>query len=103
MADISINEMWSNALSAYSAGNKRSAIDIFSLIAKADARISFNLACIYIEDKNYPVALQYLKDALEMDKFLAVGYFQRAHVRYQQGRFDSAHKNYIKTILVRIF
>lgn len=100
MANISIHEMWNQALSAYKQGNKRAAIDIFSIIAKADARITFNLACIHVEEKNYPLALKLLKKSLEIDNSLSVAYFQRAYVRYQQGNFDSAYKNYLKTILV---
>jgi tetratricopeptide (TPR) repeat protein len=86
MADVSIDDMWTEALSAYKLGSIKSAKDIFSIIAQSDPRLLFNLACLYIEEKN---------------SSFSVAYFQRAYVRYHQGNYESAYKNYSKTLMVR--
>ena len=101
MADISIDEMWTEALSAYKQGSIKSAKEIFSIIAHSDARLLFNLACLYIEEKNYFLAMKLLKDALIMDSSFSVAYFQRAYVRFHQGNYESAYNNYSKTLMVR--
>jgi Tfp pilus assembly protein PilF len=103
MADGSVNELWNQALSAYKGGNINSAMSMFNSIAQADARLSFNLACLYIQKKNYSTALSLLKNALKMDNSLSIAYFQRAYIRYHQGNFDSAYKNYAKTIVVSYY
>jgi Tfp pilus assembly protein PilF len=100
MSDGSVNEIWNKALLAYNAGNINNAIGMLNTIAQADARLSFNLACLYIQKNNYSAALSLLKNALKMDNSLSIAYFQRAYIRYHQGNFDSAYKNYAKTIVV---
>ena len=92
--------LWLRGVDAYRNGDEDSAIYIFSLIYESDARIAFNLSNIYIGQKKYSQAIGCLTKAFELNHSMAAVYFQRAYVRYQQGMFDSAYKNYLKTVMV---
>ncbi|KAJ7177616.1 hypothetical protein C8R46DRAFT_663149 [Mycena filopes] len=80
---------WQSALEAQDAGDFRAAIRLFEPIADT-SKILFNIALLHDRLGERGEAILKFSEALELDGYLAVGYFQRGVAYFQSQEYDKA-------------
>ncbi|KAJ7216319.1 hypothetical protein GGX14DRAFT_441140, partial [Mycena pura] len=92
-------QAWQNALSAHDAGDFRGSLRLFESIANT-SKIIVNVALIHDRLGERMEAIQNLTKAIEMDKYLAIGYFQRGVAYYHAGQYEEAVKDFLDAQLM---
>ncbi|KAJ7165364.1 hypothetical protein C8R46DRAFT_1098450 [Mycena filopes] len=80
---------WQSALEAQDAGDFRAAIRLFEPIADT-SKILFNIALLHDRLGERGEAISKFSEALELDGYLAVGYFQRGVAYFHCQEYDKA-------------
>ncbi|KAF7342202.1 NAD(P)H oxidase regulator [Mycena venus] len=84
---------WQDALAAHDAGDFRGALRLFEPIADT-AKIFVNLALIHDRLGEKALAIENFTRAIEMDKYLAIGYFQRGVSYFDGGQYEQALQDF---------
>ncbi|KAK7042134.1 NAD(P)H oxidase regulator [Favolaschia claudopus] len=84
---------WQAALKAYDAGDFNEALQLFEPIADT-AKILVNTALIHSQLGNRALAHENFTRAIELDKYLAIAYFQRGVCSFYAGEYVAAAKDF---------
>ncbi|KAJ7628845.1 hypothetical protein FB45DRAFT_919356 [Roridomyces roridus] len=87
---------WSNALSAYEAGDFQGALRLFEPISDT-TKILMNMGLVYDRLGERQAAIESFTKAIELDKYLAIGYFQRGVVYFNAGQYAQAIQDFGET------
>lgn len=86
-------EVWAAALTAYDEQDFLKSLELFSRIADS-SKILTNMGLIYATIGEHEVAVEHFGAATNLDKFLAVAYFQCGVSNFLLGRYDAAYANF---------
>ncbi|KAI6029472.1 hypothetical protein PISMIDRAFT_110208 [Pisolithus microcarpus 441] len=86
-------EVWAAALTAYDEQDFLKSLELFSRIADS-SKILTNMGLIYATIGEHEVAVEHFSAATNLDKFLAVAYFQCGVSNFLLGRYDAAYANF---------
>ncbi|KAJ7432099.1 hypothetical protein B0H11DRAFT_1761014 [Mycena galericulata] len=84
---------WANALSAYDSGDFRGALRLFEPISDT-SKILINMAFVSERLGERAQAIEHFTKAIELDKYLAIGYFQRGVAYFHGGQYAEAVKDF---------
>ncbi|KAJ7301902.1 hypothetical protein DFH08DRAFT_723721 [Mycena albidolilacea] len=84
---------WQSALSAHDAGNFRTSLHLFEPIADT-AKIFVNVALIHDRLGERALAIENISRAIELDKYLAIGYLQRGVYFFHGGQYAEALQDF---------
>lgn len=91
-------ETWVTALAAYDNSEFGNALDCFRLIADT-SKILFNIGIIHATLGEHPEAVDCYQQAVQLDQYLAVAYFQQGVSNFLLGDFEEALANFNDTLL----
>jgi len=91
-------EVWVAALGAYDAGDYAEAIKLFTSIAES-SRIWFNIAMIYAKNDEHQDAVASFQEAIELDKYMAIAYFQQGVSHFLMEDYQQALVNFNDALL----
>ncbi|KAI6148448.1 hypothetical protein BKA82DRAFT_4137113 [Pisolithus tinctorius] len=86
-------EIWAAALKAYDEQEFLKSLELFSQIADS-SKILTNMGLIYATIGEHEVAVEHFSAATNLDKFLAVAYFQCGVSNFLLGHYDAAYANF---------
>ncbi|KAJ7120182.1 hypothetical protein C8R44DRAFT_623689 [Mycena epipterygia] len=84
---------WEDALSANDSGDFRGSLRLFQPIAST-SKIFVNTALIHDRLGERPEAIESFTKAIELDEYLAIGYFQRGVSYFHGERYPEAAKDF---------
>ncbi|KAG8436817.1 hypothetical protein GDO86_007776 [Hymenochirus boettgeri] len=90
MALVELMRHWSEGVAAAENGDWSSALRSFATITEPRSKICFNIGCCHLVLGDLQKAEEAFTLTIELDKHLAVGYFQRGFVLFQKGKFSLA-------------
>ncbi|KAF7323741.1 NAD(P)H oxidase regulator [Mycena kentingensis (nom. inval.)] len=88
-------QAWQDALNAHDSGDFRTSLRLFAPIADT-SKIILNVALIHDRLGERSEAIENLNRAIELDKYLAVGYFQRGGMHFHAGQFAEALEDFMQ-------
>ncbi|KAJ1306172.1 hypothetical protein OPQ81_010882 [Rhizoctonia solani] len=91
-------ETWASAIKAYDEENFEEALQIFGRIAES-SKILTNMGLIYATVGEHEAAVQHFREAVGLDKYLAVAYFQCGVSNFLLGRYEEAHRDFDEALL----
>ncbi|KAI1919873.1 hypothetical protein LOZ58_004901 [Ophidiomyces ophidiicola] len=91
-------ETWVQALAHYDNNEFEEALKIFSNISDT-SRILFNCGVIYATLGEHAKAVDYYQQAIALDKYFAIAYFQEGVSNFLLGDFEEALVNFNDTLL----
>lgn len=91
-------EIWASAVTAYDEQDFLKSLELFSQIADS-SKILTNMGLIYATIGEHEVAVEHFNAATNLDKFLAVAYFQCGVSNFLLGRYDAAYANFVDAYL----
>ncbi|KAJ7054372.1 NADPH oxidase regulator NoxR [Mycena amicta] len=86
-------QAWQDALRAHDSGDFRTSLQLFSAIADT-SKIVLNVALIHDRLGERSEAIEQLTKAIELDQYMAVGYFQRGVAYFHAGQWEEAMADY---------
>ncbi|KAI5981299.1 hypothetical protein EDC04DRAFT_2874991 [Pisolithus marmoratus] len=86
-------EIWAAALKAYDEQDFVQSLELFSQIADS-SKILTNMGLIFATIGEHEVAVERFNAATNLDRFLAVAYFQCGVSNFLLGRYDAAYANF---------
>nr|GAT55833.1 NAD(P)H oxidase regulator [Mycena chlorophos] len=86
-------ETWQSALQAADSGDLRTSLRLFASIADT-SKIHLNVALIHDRLGERAAAIENLSKAIELDQYLAVGYFQRGCAYFGAAQLEEALNDY---------
>ncbi|KAK7449250.1 hypothetical protein VKT23_013395 [Stygiomarasmius scandens] len=87
-------EVWDSALSAFDTKDYETALKIFESFADT-SKIVANIGLIRILQGEYGLAVESFTVAIDLDKFLAMAYFQRGVCRLHLQQFEEALQDFV--------
>ncbi|ORY26341.1 hypothetical protein BCR39DRAFT_484589 [Naematelia encephala] len=90
--------IWSAGLKAYDQGELDHALDEFAKIADT-SKICWNMGIILATLGQHDEAVEQFNIAVSMDKFMAVGWFQKGVSHFMVKRYDEAHQAFEEALL----
>ncbi|KAF8706681.1 PB1 domain, partial [Rhizoctonia solani] len=91
-------ETWASAVKAYDEENFEEALQIFARIAES-SKILTNMGLIYATVGEHEAAVQHFREAVGLDKYLAVAYFQCGVSNFLLGRYEEAYQDFDEALL----
>lgn len=91
-------ETWVAALAQYDSNNYAEALEEFKNIADT-SKILFNCGVIHATLTQHEDAVKFYQRAVQLDKYLAVAYFQQGVSNFLMGDFEEALANFNDTLL----
>ncbi|KAH9988051.1 hypothetical protein BJV77DRAFT_1061500 [Russula vinacea] len=91
-------EAWAAALKAYDEEDFQQSLDIFSSIADS-SKILTNMGLIYATLGEHETAVEQFIAATQLDKYLAVAYFQCGVSNFLLGRYDRSSSDFESALL----
>ncbi|KAF7335544.1 NADPH oxidase regulator NoxR [Mycena venus] len=91
-------EIWNAALNAYEEVDFEKALELFSRIDDS-SKVLVNMALIYAVMGKHELALERLADAVALDQYLAVGYFQIGICNFHLARYKQACEAFADALL----
>ncbi|KAF8608272.1 hypothetical protein BDV93DRAFT_519319 [Ceratobasidium sp. AG-I] len=91
-------ETWASALKAYDEEDFDKSLEIFGRIAES-SKILTNIGLIYATLGEHETAVQHFREAIGLDKYLAVAYFQCGVSNFLLGRYDEAFGDFNEALL----
>lgn len=91
-------ETWASALKAYDEEDFDKSLEIFGSIAES-SKILTNIGLIYATLGEHEAAVQHFREAIGLDKYLAVAYFQCGVSSFLLGRYDEAFADFNEALL----
>ncbi|QRV98137.1 neutrophil cytosol factor 2 [Ceratobasidium sp. AG-Ba] len=91
-------ETWAAALKAYDEEDFDKSLQTFSRIAES-SKILTNIGLIYATLGEHETAVQFFREAVTLDKYLAVAYFQCGVSNFLLGRYEEAHSEFKEALL----
>ncbi|KAG8764827.1 hypothetical protein FRC12_007862 [Ceratobasidium sp. 428] len=91
-------ETWAAALKAYDEEDFDKSLETFGRIAES-SKILTNIGLIYATLGEHDAAVQHFREAVGLDKYLAVAYFQCGVSNFLLGRYDEAHVDFKEALL----
>ncbi|KAI6007777.1 hypothetical protein F5J12DRAFT_830652 [Pisolithus orientalis] len=85
--------IWDSALKAYDKQNFSTSLELFSQIADS-SKILTNMGLIYATIGKHEAAIEHFNAATNLDKFLAIAYFQCGVSNFLLGRYDAAYAKF---------
>ncbi|CCO29284.1 Neutrophil cytosol factor 2 Short=NCF-2 [Rhizoctonia solani AG-1 IB] len=91
-------ETWASAVKAYDEENFEEALQIFGRIAES-SKILTNMGLIYATIGEHEAAVQHFREAVVLDKYLAVAYFQCGVSNFLLGQYEEAYRDFDEALL----
>ncbi|CAE6341410.1 unnamed protein product [Rhizoctonia solani] len=91
-------ETWASAVKAYDEENFEEALQIFGRIAES-SKILTNMGLIYATVGEHETAVQHFREAVGLDKYLAVAYFQCGVSNFLLGNYEEAYRDFDEALL----
>ncbi|KAL1746176.1 hypothetical protein HDZ31DRAFT_34709 [Schizophyllum fasciatum] len=91
-------ETWAAALAAYDKEDFEQALELFGRIADS-SKILTNMGLIYATLGEHEAAVQHFIEATNLDKYLAVAYFQCGVSNFLMNRYDLAYNDFEEAFL----
>ncbi|KAH7334881.1 hypothetical protein B0J17DRAFT_601714 [Rhizoctonia solani] len=91
-------ETWASATKAYDEENFEEALQIFGRIAES-SKILTNMGLIYATIGEHETAVQHFREAVGLDKYLAVAYFQCGVSNFLLGLYEEAYRDFDEALL----
>ncbi|XP_041370008.1 neutrophil cytosol factor 2-like [Gigantopelta aegis] len=85
--------LWNEAVILSQRGKYEESIDTFQNIVSQSAKIQYNIGCVNLFLTRYVNAIKSFDAALGHDRFLAVGYFQRAVAKFHLHQYAEADQD----------
>ncbi|ELU42105.1 NADPH oxidase regulator NoxR [Rhizoctonia solani AG-1 IA] len=90
-------ETWASAVKAYDEENFEEALQIFRIAESS--KILTNMGLIYATVGEHEAAVQHFREAVGLDKYLAVAYFQCGVSNFLLGRYEEAYQDFDEALL----
>ncbi|KAJ3850845.1 hypothetical protein EV368DRAFT_3166, partial [Lentinula lateritia] len=87
-------DTWDAALQAYDSEDLDGALSIFEKISDT-SKVAMNIGLIHMYQGNFGRAITKFTDAIKLDHFLAVGYFQRGVCHYKLRAMEKALQDFV--------
>ncbi|KAG8716362.1 hypothetical protein FRC11_001604 [Ceratobasidium sp. 423] len=91
-------ETWASAIKAYDEENFEESLQIFGRIAES-SKILTNMGLIYATVGEHEAAVQHFREAVTLDKYLAVAYFQCGVSNFLLGHYEEAYRDFDEALL----
>ncbi|KAG9104521.1 hypothetical protein FRC06_001607 [Ceratobasidium sp. 370] len=91
-------ETWAAALKAYDEEDFDKSLETFGRIAES-SKILTNIGLIYATLGEHEAAVQHFREAVSLDKYLAVAYFQCGVSNFLLGRYDEAFGDFDEALV----
>ncbi|KAJ3119610.1 hypothetical protein HK098_005301 [Nowakowskiella sp. JEL0407] len=88
---------WVDGLKAFDAGDYERALELFSQVADY-SKILFNMGMIYSRLDEQENAIQLYTDALRVDPYLAVAYYQRGYCYFLVDDYRNSYEDYSQAL-----
>ncbi|ORY75060.1 hypothetical protein BCR35DRAFT_343551 [Leucosporidium creatinivorum] len=86
-------QIWSNALDAFDVQDFNLSVSLFQEISDS-SKILFNLGLIHATIGSHAEAVEYFDQAVSLDQYLAVAYFQEGVSNFLLGRYEVARRDF---------
>ncbi|EUC62514.1 NADPH oxidase regulator NoxR [Rhizoctonia solani AG-3 Rhs1AP] len=91
-------ETWAKAIKAYDEENFEESLQIFASIAES-SKILTNMGLIYATIGEHETAVQHFRDAVGLDRYLAVAYFQCGVSNFLLGHYEEAYQDFNEALI----